>query len=220
MNQIISFFMAFLFTVFSFLGISREASDLKTLPEKEVKATEENLSLFREIYETETEWLASLQLDNGAIPMTAAKNGELRMSPYFADVSALALLDNAEKYKDNVKAYMDWHFAHLNTAEDDVNGLDGTIYDYTITVKDGKVEKEVITESSDKKSYDSTDSYAATFICVLDKYYEKTDDSGYILSHAPDIDRITGVMDATMHNGLTYARPDHKVKYLMDNCEV
>ena len=29
---------------------------------------------------------------------------------------------------------MDWHFAHLNTAETDYNGVDGTIYDYTLTV--------------------------------------------------------------------------------------
>lgn len=220
MNQIISFFMAFIFTVFNFVGISCEASDLKSQAAREGVATEENMELFRTIYETETAWLASLQLENGAIPMTGAKNGELRMSPYFADIAALALLDNAEAYAENVKAYMDWHFQHLNTAQEDISGLDGTIYDYKITVKDGKVVNEVANETDGKKSYDSTDSYAATFISVLAKYYEKTGDAEYISDHKDEISRIIGVMDATMNNWLTFASPSHSVKYLMDNCEV
>ena len=110
---------------------------------------------------------------------------------------------------------MDWHFAHINTAEEDYNGLDGTIYDYTITVRNG----EIVSESS-TGSYDSTDSYAATFLTVLEKYYNKTGDADYIISHAEEIRRITNVMFATMNDGLTYASPNHKVKYLMDNCEV
>ncbi len=178
-------------------------------------ATAEQLALFESIVESETAWIASLQLENGAIPMTYTANGTVKMNPYFADFAALALLDRADDYADNVKKYMDWHFAHLNTASSDYNGVDGTIYDYEITLADGK-----ITQEKSLGSYDSTDSYAATFLMVLNKYYDKTGDSAYILNNVNNIQRVVNAMLSTLHNGLTMAKPDYEIKYLMDNCEV
>lgn len=220
MKAVISFFMSVCFAVMSLLGIPFDAPDLEKAEGFDAVATEENIALFREIYESETEWLASLQLENGAIPMTYAKNGRLTMNPYFADFAALALLDNAEKYADNVVKYMDWHFSHLNTAEEDFNGLDGTIYDYVITMKDGRIESEAVSEPDNADSYDTTDSYAATFLTVVYKYFLKTGDSDYLLAHTDDLKRITDVIFSNLQNGLTYAKPNHRVKYLMDNCEV
>lgn len=220
MKAVISFFMSVCFAVMSLLGIPFDAPDLEKAESFDAVATEENIALFREIYESETEWLASLQLENGAIPMTYAKNGRLTMNPYFADFAALALLDNAEKYADNVVKYMDWHFSHLNTAEEDFNGLDGTIYDYVITMKDGRIESEAVSEPDNADSYDTTDSYAATFLTVVYKYFLKTGDSDYLLAHTDDLKRITDVIFSNLQNGLTYAKPNHRVKYLMDNCEV
>lgn len=220
MNKLVSFFMAVLFSVMTLLGIPVTPRDLEPTEGNNAKATAEQLELFEYIFETETKWLASLQLENGALPMTYSKNGDLRMNPYFADFAALALLDNAEKYADNVKAYMDWHFAHLNTAEEDFNGLDGTIYDYVITMKDGKVVKETISEPDNADSYDTTDSYAATFLTVVYKYFLKTGDGDYLVANAKDLERITSVIFSNLQNGLTYAKPNHRVKYLMDNCEV
>ncbi len=220
MKAVISFFMSVCFAVMSLLGIPFDAPDLEKAEGFDAVATEENIALFREIYESETEWLASLQLENGAIPMTYAKNGRLTMNPYFADFAALALLDNAEKYADNVVKYMDWHFSHLNTAEEDFNGLDGTIYDYVITMKDGRIESEAVSEPDNADSYDTTDSYAATFLTVVYKYFLKTGDSDYLIAHTDDLKRITDVIFSNLQNGLTYAKPNHRVKYLMDNCEV
>ena len=217
MKKFLSALYAFILTVF---GLVAPGEDLLPIAPREGVPTEENIALFREIYETEIEWLASLQLDNGAIPMTPVKNGEVRMNPYFADFAALALLDEADEYADEVKAYMEWHFDHLNTAETDYNGVDGTIYDYLITVKDGKAAGETIAMYKRNYSYDSTDSYAATFLSVLNKYYEKTGDGEYIIAHAEEIERIINALFATFHKGLTYAKPDWRVKYLMDNCEV
>ena len=220
MNKIISFFTAVVFSVMGFFGIPYDAPDLEATQKAPVALSREQEALFTDIFETETAYLASMQLSNGALPMTRAENGELRMNPYFADIAALALLDDAEKYADNVVKYMDWHFAHLNTAKEDFNGLDGTIYDYVITVKNGEIVSEAVSQPEDADPYDTTDSYAATFLTVVYKYLCKTGDSDYLVAHARDLERITGVIFSNLQNGLTYAKPNHRIKYLMDNCEV
>lgn len=195
---------------------AKPAEDLNPVESKPAVALSvEQKAVLTTIFETETSYLASVQLENGAIPMTGEQNGEVTVNPYFSSVAALALLDNADKYAQNVKAYAEWYFAHLNTADTDYNGVDGTIYDYIITLENGKIIKEAA-----KGSYDSTDSYAATFLTVLNKYYEKTGDADYILSRAADIDRVADALLSTFSFGLTYAKPDYEVKYLMDNCEV
>lgn len=182
---------------------------------------EQDIAFYQEILDTEVRWLSSMQLDNGALPMTAVKDGNVTMNPYFADFAALGILEGGSSGHAVVKKYMDWHFAHLNTAATDYNGVDGTIYDYTLTVSGGKVTKEQVNiNDQGKKSYDSTDSYAATFLCVLWKYSQKSGDNAYIVSHAAEIRRILNAMYATMDNNLTMAKPDYQVKYLMDNCEV
>ena len=220
MTKITAFFVALYLTFATFLGVSVNAPDLENTGENPATATQENMELFETIFESETKWLASIQLPNGAIPMTYAKNGELTMNPYFADFAALALLDKADLYAENVKKYMDWHFAHLNTAEEDFNGLDGTIYDYKITMKNGEIISEKVSDPDNADSYDTTDSYAATFLTVVYKYFQKTGDSDYLVANAHNLERIANVMFATLQNGLTYAKHNHRVKYLMDNCEV
>ena len=182
---------------------------------------EEQIAMYRKIATEEAAWLASLQAENGALLMTSGPNGTFTMNPYFADFAALALLGAGESYYENVRRYMDWHFDHLNTAETDYNGVDGTIYDYTVTLSNGKVVSEKININADgKKSYDSTDSYAATFLCVVAKYYEKTGDLEYLQANSQDLQRILNPIRQTMHKGLTFAKPDYRIKYLMDNCEV
>lgn len=181
----------------------------------------EDLAFYKEIVEIETQWLADMILPNGTFPMTPVKDGVVKMNPYFADFGALAILDGDKKHIPALKRYMDWHFSHLNTAKTDYNGVDGTIYDYNISVSGGKVTKEeILINNQGKKEYDSTDSYAATFLMVLWKYYDKTGDKTYIVNHYNEIERIINALYATMYDGLTTAKPDYPVKYLMDNCEV
>ena len=180
--------------------------------------TEQERAFYQSIVDSENAWLASTQLSNGALPMTPTNNGKVQMNPYFADFAALSLLNQPELYGDVVKKYMDWHFDHLNTAAEDPSGLDGTIFDYVYTVKNGVV---ILEEwSTPAPTYDSTDSYAATFVMVVEKYARQTGDTAYVLSHAQDIQRVLNSLFATMDNGLTYGQPKSKVKMLMDNCEV
>ena len=191
------------------------------LNQQEKEKIQAEITFYQTIVDTEADWLASMQLDNGVLPMTYAENGKLNANPYFSDFAALAILDGNKKYFSNVKKYMDWHFSHLNTSATDYNGVDGTIYDYTVSVSGGAVIGESITiNDKNQKSYDSTDSYAATFLTVLSKYYEKSGDSAYIVQHYSEITRIIHAMYSTMDNNLTLAKPDYAVKYLMDNCEV
>jgi hypothetical protein len=87
-------------------------------------------------------------------------------------------------------------------------------------MKNGEIVSEKISTPENADSYDTTDSYAATFLTVVHKYFCKTGDIDYLVANANDLKRITNVMFATLQNGLTYAKGNHRVKYLMDNCEV
>jgi hypothetical protein len=179
-------------------------------------------SYYAGIAGTESAWLATLQLDNGAIADTGAdSSGRTKITPYFADFAAMALLESGTKYTENVRKYIQWHFVHLNTAGQDINGLAGTIYDYREYVgTDGKVVKERVYRVRGRKFYDSTDSYAATFLSLLWRYYKATGDREYLMEHRSDIDAVSHAMLSTMNRGLTMARPDYPEKYLMDNAEV
>lgn len=147
-------------------------------------------------------FLSGLQLESGAFPIYANTSGSESINPYFSDYVAIALLNRPDLYAENVKKYINWHFDHLND--------DGTIYDYYI---ENNVEKP-------KGTYDSTDSYAATFLMLLEKYCEKTGDINFITKHKSDVISVYNSMISTLYNGLTYAKKDHPVIYTMDNSEV
>ena len=147
-------------------------------------------------------FLSGLQLESGAFPTRADTKGAESINPYFSDYVAIALLNRPDLYAENVKKYINWHFAHLNA--------DGTIYDYYM---DGKEEKT-------NGTYDSTDSYAATFLMLLEKYCEKTGDIDFITEHKSNVISVYNSMISTLHNGLTYAKEDYPIIYTMDNSEV
>lgn len=97
----------------------------------------------------------------------------------------MALLLKPEKYGENVKKYLDWYLSHLNTAETDVSGVDGTMYDYDLTFSaDGKevTEKVVVNDTTKENHYDSTDAYAAITLKILWDYAQACNDEQYIES--------------------------------------
>jgi len=158
-----------------------------------------------EILSMELPRLRNFQLPNGAIPMYDIRGGgQSKLTPYFSCSAALGLLAGGDT--EAAGRYILWHFAHLEGA--------GTIYDYTIRVEDGE-----ITEIP-SYDYDSVDSYAALFLILLDEYAKAGGDRALIGAHAEDIARVVAAMDGVRQWGLTYAKPDYKVFYLMDNCEV
>lgn len=186
--------------------------------EKRVAKLNENIALYDSLIDSETEWLTTTPLSNGALAFYPVEDGNAYLNPYFSDYTALALIrgNNSESIAQIVKNYLTWHFEHLNSKEADENGLYYTIYDYTAEVKNG----EVISEST-KKDYDSADSYAGYFLYVLWEYYEQTGDADFLTEHFTEISGITKMLLSLQQpNGLTVASPDYPVCYLMDNCEV
>ncbi|MFD0717344.1 hypothetical protein [Paenibacillus sp. GCM10027626] len=168
-----------------------------------------------DILQREAAWIASLQFESGAIPTYSEPlpnyDCAYKVIPYFAHFGLLGLLE-APGHAPTVRKYMDWYFARLNRTATQAAPA-GSIFDIAIAA-DRRTE-------ATTGDCDSTDSYASTFLNVLRKYAEMTGDIAYVQAHQSDIGLIAGAMLATKQaDGLTWAKPTHKVKYLMDNTEV
>jgi hypothetical protein len=146
-------------------------------------------------------------LPDGAILYTST-----RIMPYYSNLAAIGLARTANPvYYPKIKDWMQWYISHLNYP--DKWGLSCTIYDYNVS---GSTE----TATNDA---DSTDSYAATFASLAWAYWQTGDPTAqnYIRSLRYELDCIGGVIVQTQQrNGLTWAKPDYQIQYLMDNCEV
>ena len=182
--------------------------------------SDEKLNYYLTLSSLEAEWLWSQQLPNGAFAFYNDNNGEVSANPYFSETVAISLInyDNSDLAKEKIEKYLEWHFSHLNNKTYDINNLEGTIYDYKYIIKNGE-----IIEESTEKHYDSTDSYAALFLKALTDYVknfgiEKTKD--YILNKSDLINKIVNVLLTTIVYDYSYAKPNYKIIYLMDNCEV
>jgi hypothetical protein len=144
-------------------------------------------------------FIREAQRASGAIAMTPR---QLLINPYFANLAAKALLFEKGNLP-HVQRYMEWYLAHLNP--------DGTIDDYR--VEDGA---EIASGT-----YDSSDSYAATFLSLVAAWVEAGGDPGWVSHNRSGLNRIANaVIAVTDSDGLTWAKPGYAYKLLMDNCEV
>jgi hypothetical protein len=129
------------------------------------------------------------------------------IEPYIVSILALNEVENGRNLN-QVKQFIQWYFSKLNYP--DSQGLSGTIYVYTL---DGNLER-----STGK--YDSVDGYAGMFLHLLRQYTEKTGDIQLLREHWNKIEDIANLISVLQDkDGLTWAMPQYKVKYLMDNCE-
>ena len=158
------------------------------------------------------DYLMSCRLPEGAIGVYPAQEGVNWVNPYFADYAALALLRCGEY--DAVREYILWHINRLNPSENDINGMSYTIYDYHITIQDG-----VQTRQTSTGDYDSIDSYASSFLVLLNEYRKATNDTALICEKDGFVGGVIQLLTRLFDDGLTVARPDHPMYYLMDNCE-
>ena len=161
--------------------------------------------LCEDVIAAELPRLRGFQLPGGAITMYDIRGGgRSKLTPYFSCSAALGLLAGGDT--EAAGRYIQWHFAHLEE--------NGAICDYTIIVEDGSIAEIPANDC------DSFDSYAALFLILLDEYAKAGGDKALLEAHRDDIARVIAVMDSAKQWGLTYAKPDYKAYYLMDNCEV
>jgi len=150
-------------------------------------------------------WMATQFAPSGALLYST-----LRINPYYSNLAATGLLKDPQRYV-QVETWMRWYIAHLNHT--DRWNLGGTIYDYNIV--NGS---EVSTGDAD-----STDSYAATFLSLAYAYFATGNPAAqaYVRSIAGDLDLIAqSLTKSQQSDGLTWAKPNYQIKYLMDNAEV
>ncbi|MBR6776441.1 MAG: hypothetical protein IKM27_01705 [Clostridia bacterium] len=206
-------------------------------------------AFYEKVLDLEHKYVQSLALPNGAIGYDMPKvnpNFDIsrlptvdgvkpeeyvnwphtRIVPYFSAFAVLGVIAaDRENARDIALNYINWYIAHMNTAESDVNGVAGTVYDYYLFVSpDNKKVIEVTNMDvlGDKsKNYDSTDSYASTFLQILCAYTNKYD-KNFLDDKKDLINTLKDVIYSTYCEkvSLTGAKPDYMVCYLMDNCEV
>jgi hypothetical protein len=159
----------------------------------------------RDVTETSA-WLATQQLPDGGILYTSAE-----IKPYFANLAAIGWLEDRTRIP-QVEAWMSWYIAHFNWP--DRWGEHGTVYDYAIS---GRAETSL-------GSFDSADSYAATFLSLAEALWTTGDPGAqsFIKDTVGEYNlNVIGnvITNLQQSNGLVYAMPTKQVEYLMDNSE-
>jgi len=148
------------------------------------------------------------QRADGAILMAPADQPVNSLIPYFANLAAIGLAAAYPRTRDAshrvaVAKWLRWYAAHQNP--------NGTISDYRL--QDGNLQP--------TGDCDSTDSYAATFLEALHRYVEVSRDRQLLDALYTAAVKATGAIRLTLQDdGLTWAKPTYRVKYLMDNVEV
>ncbi len=161
-------------------------------------------SQYQNNFNATSRYVSQFAQSDGALLFTPQE-----IDPYFANIAAIGMTRDPNRMP-QVVAWMNWYVNHLNWP--DKWGLYGTTYNYNIV--DGA---EVSTQDAD-----STDSYAATFLSLAWNAWQTGDSSAQSLikNLSYQLDVIGGVLVQTQQSdGLTWAKPDYQIKYLMDNAE-
>ncbi|HHX01953.1 MAG TPA: hypothetical protein GX739_04695 [Firmicutes bacterium] len=182
--------------VFGFSVLAWANGDYEFLP----------LEFVQEILAEEREWLVKTAITpDGAVATGSIANG--RVVPYFANFGMIGLIDDPD-YLPYAADWINWYFEHVN--EVDLFGSPGTIYDYRL--QGGK--------AISNDDYDSSDAYAGTFFTLCWKYIEQGGDTSIFEGRHDDFLLVASAIEYVWHNDLTWAKPNYKIKYLMDNIEV
>lgn len=143
-------------------------------------------------------YLLQCQLPSGTFRLSPASD---LINPYFTNLGLLALAETDQM--DPVKQHLLWYINQLSS--------DGYVNDYRI----------VQNIETNTHSADSEDSYHATFFSLLYVYIKKSKDIEWLNTIRDSLLRIYYALVALQRrDGLTWAKRNYKVKYLMDNCEV
>ena len=149
-------------------------------------------------------------LGKGSAPSGALLYSPNLIDPYFSNIAAIGMTKDPNRMP-QVVAWINWYITHLNWP--DKWGLYGTTYNWNVSSSGTE------TPANDA---DSTDSYAATFLSLVWNAWQSGNAQARTLISglSYQLDVIGGVLTSTQQSdGLTWAKPDYQIKYLMDNCE-
>lgn len=159
------------------------------------------------VQESDSDFVRACQYPSGAIGMTGQGTGD-RIVPYFANLACHALLAEFENSKeisnlDAVSRWLDWYGAHINGA--------GKIYDQAVKDAGGRLEN--------AGTIDAVDSYASTYLVLVERWSRSAHSEG-IRMRWPTVEKALNALQSLREeNGLTIARADYPVVFLMDNTE-
>ncbi len=152
----------------------------------------------------EAEWILQAQLPDGSI---ATQLDHARIWPYLANFAAIGLARASElagdpRYADAAWRWLQWYAAHQDAS--------GFVTDYDV----------VAGRPVSTGQMDSTDAYAGTFLLAAKATWLATQDRARVGGLATAITAAVKAIEATQQpDGLTWAKPDARVKYLMDQGE-
>jgi hypothetical protein len=158
-------------------------------------------------------WARSAALPSGALAVYVDRQ---RVLPYLGNFAAWGLAVQSGRVRDTEALRAAWaHLGWYAGAQD----ASGFVTDYVVG-PDGD-----LTSTGDM---DSTDSYAATFFLAVDAAYQAsvlvegtTTAQARLSALSPGLDGALRAIEATTDtDGLTWAKPTWRVKYLMDEAEV
>ena len=148
------------------------------------------------------------QAEDGAIAMDPiAPSRTTRVVPYVGNYGAMGLVaayhaTHRTAFRVAALRWVHWYEAHMNS--------DGTIDDWMGSP----------TEWKSTHNRDSTDAYAATYLCLLERLYRAKNDETWLRERKPFIRKAMDAIRLTLQPcGLTTAKPDWPVMYTMDNVE-
>jgi hypothetical protein len=150
--------------------------------------------------------ITAQQRSDGAILYTATQ-----VEPYYANIAAIGAI-HAGVDLAAVQRWMAWYV--LRSKDPNPWSIPGAITDYNVTAG-GALQS--------TGGADSVDAYAATFLSLAATAWRDGDAPlrTYVAGLQPDIERIASAIDAvTDSDGLTWALPAYRLKYVMDNSEV
>jgi|GEM_PF-2340885 hypothetical protein len=165
--------------------------------------------LSRSLVKRAADLMMKHQASDGAITM-----GEVRpspavndISPYCANLAGIGLVYayrylHDGRYLQAAEKWVRWYEEHL--------GAGGIIEDY----------KGQPGSWQSTGHYDSTDSYASTWLDLVQKIYQAGAGRRWLQARWESVTKIAGAMELTRQsNGMTWATPKWPVEYAMDNIE-
>lgn len=184
--------------------------------------TQDMSQIYDYVRSFQLKYIRSLQLPSGTIKDNEKEDSKI--TPYFAHFAVLALLtDPTDQNLEVVRKYMQWYFSKLNGTSTPYknNEIAGSVYDY------------VAPGETTKGTYDSVDSYAATFLEIAVRFAAVSDGcKNWLMNHKDELSLIASAMIKTIdcaennlpgenvNDCLSIAHYGYPVKYLMDNSEV